>query len=142
MASRLRRRNLIYFILLAGLLALIYASYRSYSSTAAPTEKPLSDLLTALDDKQVAHGMFNSDQDRVDWTDMHAGAYRTFYPIGYEATLVDKFHEAQVPFGADQPTGSNLWLSVILPNVILFVVIGGFLWYVLRRYQGKRPPAG
>jgi hypothetical protein len=31
---------------------------------------------------------------------------------------------------------------VILPNVILFVVIGGFLWYVLRRYQGKRPPAG
>jgi ATP-dependent Zn protease len=140
MALRLRRRNVVYVILLAALLALIWASYRSFNSAAAPTEKPLSDLLTALDQKQVAHGTFNSDQDRVDWTDIRAHEYRTFYPTGYEATLVDKFHESQLPFGVDQPAGSNLLLTVILPNVVLFVVIGGFLWYMLRRYGGKRPP--
>jgi ATP-dependent Zn protease len=140
MALRFRRRNLVYLILLAALLAAIWASYRSFNTTSAPTEKPLSDLLTALDQKQVAHGTFNSDQDRVDWTDIQAHEYRTFYPIGYEANLVDKFHEGQFPFSADRPAGSNLLLTVILPNVVLFVVIGGFLWYMLRRYGGRRPP--
>jgi ATP-dependent Zn protease len=140
MASRFRRRNVVYVILLAALVAVIWASYRSFTDSKAPTERPLSDLLTALDDKQVAHGTFNSDQDRVDWTDIRAGEYRTFYPIGYEATLVDKFHQGQMPFTADPPARSDLLLTVILPNAILLVLVAGFLWYMLRRYGGKRRP--
>jgi len=140
MASRFRLRNVVYVILLAALVAVIWASYRSFTDSKAPTERPLSDLLTALDDKQVAHGTFNSDQDRVDWTDIRAGEYRTFYPIGYEATRVDKFQQGQVPFTADPPARSDLLLTVILPNAILLVLVAGFLWYMLRRYGGKRRP--
>jgi len=33
-----------------------------------------------------------------------------------------------------------LLLTVVLPNVILLLLIGGFMWYVLRRYGGKHPP--
>jgi ATP-dependent Zn protease len=141
MASRFRLRNVVYWILLAALLAAIWASYRSYNNTTAPAERPLSDLLTALDNKQVTHGTFNSDQSRIDWTDASAHQYRTFYPTGYESTLVEKFHQNQLPFDAQQPSSSNLLLTVILPNAVLIVLIGGFMLYVLRRYRGSHPPA-
>jgi ATP-dependent Zn protease len=140
MALRFRRRNVVYLLLLAGLLAVIWASYRSFTTTPGLAEKPLSDLLTALDEKQVVSGTFNSDQARVDWSDAHSHEYRTFYAIGYEANFVDKFHENQVPFGVEQPSSSDLWLKVILPNAILFVVIAGFIWYVLRRSRRTHQP--
>jgi ATP-dependent Zn protease len=135
-----RHRSVYYLILLAGLLAIIFASYRSFSAAKAP-QKPLSELLTALDQKQVVHGTFNSGDDRVDWTDDRAREYRTFYPTGYEATLVNKFYESQASFEATQPAASNVLLGVLLPNIVLFLVIGGFLWYTLRRYGGKQPRA-
>jgi hypothetical protein len=95
MASRFRRRNVVYVVMLAGLLAVVWASYRNFTDTKAPTEKPLSDLLTALD---------------------------------------------ELPIEVIRPSTSNVWLTVVLPNAILFVVVAGFLWYVLRRYRGKQPP--
>jgi ATP-dependent Zn protease len=135
-----RRRNVFYAILLAALLAIIFVSYQSFNTAGAHPQKPLSDLLTALDQKQVIRGTFNSGQELVDWTDSAGNQYRTFYPTGYEATLVDKFHGNQVSFDVAQSAGSNVLLAVILPNVILILVIGGFMLYVLRRYSGTRPP--
>ena len=137
MASLFRRRRAIYFVLLAGLLAIIWASYQSFNQTAPRAEKPLSDLLTALDEKQVLNGVFTTDGDRLDWTDTQGGRYRTFLPAGYSTVLVDKFHESQLPVDVAQSPGSNVWLAVVLPNVILFLTIGGFLWYVLRRQRAK-----
>ena len=134
------RRNVYYLILFAALLAIIFASYRSLNAATAPAERPLSDLLTALDGKQVVHGTFNSADDRVDWSDDQGRAYRTFYPPGYEATLVDRFQLSKVSFDARPPASSSLWLSVVLPNAILILVIGGFLWLMLRRFGGRQPP--
>ena len=137
MASLFRRRRAIYFVLLAGLLAIIWASYQSFNQTAPRAEKPLSDLLTALDEKQVLNGVFTTDGDRVDWTDAQGGRYQTFLPAGYSTVLVDKFHEGQLPVDVAQSPGSNVWLAVVLPNLILLLVIGGFLWYALRRYRPR-----
>ncbi len=127
-----------YFILLAGLLAVIWASYRSFGSASSPSEKPLSDLLLALDGKQVVSGTFNSDGDRVDWKGASGDTYRTVYPVGYQ--LVDRFHAANASFTVTQSSSSNVVLSVILPNVILFVVIGAFMWYMLRMAQRSKAP--
>ena len=44
-----RNRNIFYFILLAGLLAIIWASYKSFNTIAAPTDKSTSDLIQAAD---------------------------------------------------------------------------------------------
>src|SRR5947209_18223036 len=60
MDSRARRRNTLYFIALAGLLAVIYASYRTLGMAGSPPEKSLSELLTALDQKQVARATLNA----------------------------------------------------------------------------------
>ena len=77
---------------------------------------------------------------RTAWIGPTFTRYQTFYAPGYEATLIDRFHESQLPFEVIRPARSDLWLTVILPNAILFVVVAGFLWYVLRRYRGNHPP--
>jgi len=117
-------------IMLAGLLAVIWASYKSYGAAGSPSEKSLSDLLSAVSQRQVASATLNADGDRVDWTDRSGGHYRTFYPVGYQ--LVDKFQEGQVPMTVTPPSSTNLWLTLLLPNILLFAVIGGFMWYVLK----------
>jgi ATP-dependent Zn protease len=124
--------------LLAGLLAVIWVSYRSFGVTSPP-EKPLSDLLTALDNKQVANGTFTSDGDRVDWVDTGGEHYRTYVTAGYAGVLVDKFHENALPFNVTPSSSSNLLLSVILPNVLLLLVIAGFMVYMLRRTRQATP---
>ena len=139
MALRLSRRSTIYFILLAGLLAISWVSCQSLNQATAPAGKPLGDLLTALDAGQVASGVFTTDGERVDWVDNHGGRYRTLLPAGYSTTLVDKFHESQVAIDVTQSPASSVWLAVVLPNVILFLVIGGFLVYVVRRMGGRAP---
>ena len=80
MALRLSRRSTIYFILLAGLLAIIWASYQSVNQARAPAGKPLGDLLTALDAGQVASGVFTTDGERVDWVDQHGDGTGPFFP--------------------------------------------------------------
>src|SRR5207237_8959215 len=97
MALPFRRRRTIYFVLLAGLLAIIWASYQSFSGAGARAEKPLSDLLTALDDKQAASGVFKTDGDRVDWTDTQGGRYQTLLPAGYSTGLDDWVRQRQSP---------------------------------------------
>jgi ATP-dependent Zn protease len=142
-----RRRNALFLILLAGLLGITWASYVSFSRVSLP-EKSLGDLLTALDNSQVAKGTFNGTGDQVDWTDTHGATYRTYYPTGYQ--LVDKFHQNRLPITATPTSRTDPLLAVVLPNVLLFVVIGGFMWYMLRQQQAgaplhfasRRPPKG
>ena len=123
-------------LLLAGLLAIGYGVVRTTQGSLP--EKPLSDLLTALDEKQVASGTFTSDGDRVDWVDARGQRHRTYITGGYAGALVDQFHANGLPFDVTPSSSSNLLLSVILPNIILFLVIGGFMWYMLRQAQRSR----
>jgi ATP-dependent Zn protease len=138
----LRRRYpaVFYLILLAGLLAFIFASYRTFAtSPTGPAEKSLGDLLTALDNNQVVNGTFNAEGDQVDWTDNQGNRYRTFYPVGYQ--LVDYFFAHHVPIAVSPSRTSDIWLTVIVPNLILFFVVAAFLWYFIRRSGGKHAPA-
>ena len=131
---RTRHRNTYYFILLAGLLAIIWAAYRM--TAVSPTEKPLSDLLTALDSKAVVSGTFQADADRVDWVDTSGHSYRTVFTAAYATVLIDRFHQQGLSVVVRPPLGTP-WL-VIVPNALLFIMIGGAMWYVLRRSRRLR----
>jgi ATP-dependent Zn protease len=142
-----RRRNALFLVLLAGLLGITWASYVTVARGSLP-QKSLGDLLTALDNNQVATGTFNGNGDQVDWTDTHGATYRTYYPTGY--LLADKFHQNRLPITATATSRTDPLLTVVLPNVLLFVVIGGFMWYMLRQQRAgasvhfatRRPPNG
>ena len=128
-----RNRNIFYFILLAGLLAIIWASYKSFNTIAAPQEKSTSELLAAADNHDIAQATIKSNGTEIVWDSKDGGHFKTTFRDTFQIEtqlLADK-----VPFKTEQPSSSNLLLSVILPNVILFLVIGGFMWYMLRQTQ-------
>src|ERR1700737_4844231 len=128
-----RNRNIFYFILLAGLLAIIWASYKSFNSIAAPTDKTTSELIQAASDHNIKQATIKSNGTEVDWTDSSGNRFKTTFRDTYQ--IETKLLEFNVPFNTEAPSSSNLLLSVILPNVILFLVIGGFMWYMLRQTQ-------
>jgi len=128
-----RNRNIFYFILLAGLLAIIWASYRSFNSIAGPTDKSTYELIKAADSGQIDHAVIKSNGTEVTWDDNKGNHYKTTFRDTYQ--IEPKLLEDNVRFSTESPSSSNLLLSVILPNIILFLVIGGFMWYMLRQSQ-------
>jgi hypothetical protein len=60
-------RNILYFVLLAGLLAIIWASYRSINSTTAPSDRSTSELIAAADKSQITHATIKSSGTEVIW---------------------------------------------------------------------------
>src|SRR6202022_1004709 len=128
-----RNRNIFYFILLAGLLAIIWASYKSFNVAPTPTDKTTSELIAAADQHSIRSATIKGNGTEVDWIDNNGNHYKTTFRDTYQTK--PNFLEKAAPFNTEQPNPSNPLLSVILPNVILFLVIGGFMWYMLRQTQ-------
>src|SRR5467141_3426782 len=127
-----RNRNIFYFILLAGLLAIIWASYKSFNTISAPQEKSTFDLIAAADAHQIDHATIKSNGTEITW-DYQGGHYKTIFRDTFQIEQI--LRDDKINFSTEAPSSSNLLLSVILPNVILFLVIGGFMWYMLRQTQ-------
>src|ERR1700682_4796187 len=124
-----RNRNIFYFILLAGLLAIIWASYKSFNTIAAPADRTTSELIQAADAHNVKQATIKGNGTEVDWIDNAGNHFKTTFRDTHQ--IETKLLEDNVNFSTEQPSSSNLLLSVILPNLILFLVIGGGLWGVL-----------
>src|SRR2546425_309496 len=127
-----RNRNIFYFILLAGLLAIIWASYKSFNTIAAPQDKTTADLIAAADTHQIDHATIKSNGTEITW-DYQGTHYKTIFRDTFQIEQI--LRDDKINFNTEAPSSSNLLLSVILPNVILFLVIGGFMWYMLRQTQ-------
>src|SRR5712664_2863264 len=127
-----RNRNIFYFILLAGLLAIIWASYKSFNTIAAPQDKTTADLIAAADAHQIDHATIKSNGTEITW-DYQGTHYKTIFRDTFQIEQI--LRDDKINFNTEAPSSSNLLLSVILPNVILFLVIGGFMWYMLRQTQ-------
>src|SRR5260370_2429591 len=117
-----RNRNIFYFILLAGLLAIIWASYKSFNTIAAPQERSTSELIAAADNHEITQATIKSNGTEIVW-DSKDGHFKTTFRDTFQ--IENQLVTDKVPFKTEQPSSSNLLLSVILPNVILFLVIGG-----------------
>jgi cell division protease FtsH len=128
-----RNRNILYFVLLAGLLAIIWASYKSINSVTAPSERSLSELITAAEQHQIDRATIKSNGTEVIWEDKQGKRYKTIFRDSYQ--IENKLQDSGASLTTEQPSTSNVLLSVILPNVILFLVIGGFMWFMLRQTQ-------
>src|SRR5438445_526656 len=127
-----RNRNIFYFVLLAGLLAIIWASYKSFNTIAAPQEKSTADLIAAADNHQIDHATIKSNGTEIAW-DYQGNHYKTTFRDTFQIEQI--LRDDKINFSTEAPSSSNLLLSVLLPNLILFLVIGGFMWYMLRQTQ-------
>jgi len=60
--------------------------------------------------------------------------------IGIVVLVVGVLAVALVRLTVESPSSSNVFRSVFLPNLFLFVIIGGIMWYWLRASRGLTQP--
>jgi cell division protease FtsH len=127
-----QRRNIVYFVLLAGLLAIVLASIRSFNVSSSPTDKSLSDFIQAVDTKNVTTAVIKGSGSEVDWENA-SGKYKTTFREAYQ--IETKLDAAGIPYKVEAPSQSSVLWSVIVPNLFLFLIIGVFMWFMLRQTQ-------
>jgi len=128
-----QRRNIVYFLLLAGLLAVVLASIRSFNVGSSPTDKTLSEFLTSVDNGSVASATIKGNGTEVDWQGTDGKAYKTTFREAYQ--IENKLDTAHIQYKVESPSQSSVLWSVIVPNLFLFAIIGVFMWFMLRQTQ-------
>ncbi len=128
-----QRRNIVYFILLAGLLAIVLASLRSFNVTSQPTDKSLSEFISAIDQGYVKSAVVKGNGTEVDWDGTDGKSYKTVFREVYQ--IETKMDAKGVPYKVEPPSQSSVLWSVIVPNLFLFLIIGVFMWFMLRQTQ-------
>src|ERR1700737_4547707 len=108
-----RNRNIFYFILLAGLLAIIWASYKSFNVAPTPTDKSTYDLIAAADAHQIDHATIKGSGTEITW-DYQGNHYKTTFRDTFQIEQI--LRDDKINFATEQPSSSNLLLSVILPH--------------------------
>jgi cell division protease FtsH len=128
-----QRRNIVYFILLAGLLAIVLASIRSFSVGSQPTDKSLSDFIKAADAGSVNSAVIKGSGTELDWQDTSSNKYKTIFRDTYQIETV--LNTDKITYTVESPSQSSVLWSVIVPNLFLFLIIGVFMWFMLRQTQ-------
>src|SRR5260370_37347448 len=100
-----RNRNIFYFILLAGLLAIIWASYKSFNTIAAPTDRTTSELIQAADAHNIKQATIKGNGTEVDWTDNSGNHFKTTFRDTCQ--IATKLLENTVAFSTEQPSSAN-----------------------------------
>jgi cell division protease FtsH len=150
-----QRRPLVYFLLVTAIIMVAVLAYRSFPSQS-PVDRTLGELQQAVlnYDGCAKSGNVSScaDPNRTISPDKSHqtiidgdGQSVTWYTLSNEKihTATPQNSDIAGYFGnhgftnykADPPSGGNLLWSIILPNLFLLLVIGGFMWYMLRQTQ-------
>ena len=132
--GRLPRSRLFYFALVLVLGVLFWITYGSFQSHGA-SDWTYSQLL----DQAKAGNVRSIDiQDQVGTAvDRHGVRHHVNLPPD-TSSLAAVLSEEGVTVTFNPAVTSN-WLAVVVPNVILLVLIGGFIWWMVRR-SGPRGP--
>src|ERR1700716_3223384 len=102
-----RNRNIFYFILLAGLLAIIWASYKSFKTISAPQEKSTFDLIAAADAHQIDHATNKPNATEISW-DYQSQHFKTIFRDTFQIEQI--LRDDKINFSTEAPSSSNLLL--------------------------------
>src|SRR5438445_457245 len=142
-----QRRSLIYLLLFAAIVLVAVLAWRSFpnGSTGTREEGQLQSAVQNLknsggspSDKiatDSAHqAVIGGDGNSVTWWDQAGNQFKT--TVGSSDQVVTLFRDNHFTNYKNEPNGGgNVLWSIILPNLILFAVIGVFMWWMLRQTQ-------
>jgi cell division protease FtsH len=153
-----QRRSLIYFLLFAAIAMVALLAYKSFPSQG-PVERTAGQLTRALSNYKACHAggtvggaadcgdkaniisddsshptVVEGDNQTIDWYAADGSKYRTTVAATTDVNrlLADA---SFFNFKNDNNGGGNFLWSIILPNLVLLVLIAGFMWYMLRQTQ-------
>jgi cell division protease FtsH len=130
---KLQRRGVIYLLLLLVFVGLIYMVSKNYGGFGSqPEEKSYSDMVSAANGGQIKSAVAQGNGSEIDWSDQGGHQYKTVYNGAFTQIDTDLATKLHLTFKTQ--SGSSIFLSV-LPNIIFLILIGAFMWYMLRQTQ-------
>src|SRR5258708_6693922 len=130
---RLERRGVVYLLLLVVRVGLIFTLGNTYKGFGSgPAEKSYADMIRAAQNNEAAPSTASGSSNEIDWSDKAGHQYKTV--VNTDLTKLDTSLQQQLNITYKSQSGSSLFLS-ILPNIIFLVLIGAFMWYMLRQTQ-------
>jgi len=143
---RASRRSLTYVFLVTAILlvaALFYRSFPGQSTSEAETGtlfqaiansgKGGAEKAKTISSDPHQQAVIEGDGQTIVWYNQDGRKFRTNLASSEEVTRV--FSENHFYNFKNDSSGGNSLLNFILPNLILFLFMGGFLWWILRQTQ-------
>ncbi len=144
-----QRRAIAYAVLFVALLAIAVLAWRATPSKTIPVratgtlQKALANYQLKSEGKTVPAGqpiistthqaqVVNSDES-VNWYTADGHEYQSYIEASDATTLFTKY--GYTDYSVQAPSSDNLFLTYILPNVIIVLVILAFIWFMLRQSQ-------
>ncbi len=132
--SRFPRSSLFYFALVVLLGLVFWFTWQSIQGGQGQSDWTYSDLVNNAQSSNVKQLEING-ADGVA-TDSAGHKHNVTLPdCSGECKFVDDLQAQRVTIKYDKNNGGNYLLSVLLPNIILVILIGAFMWWVLRQTQ-------
>ncbi|MFY9614359.1 MAG: ATP-dependent zinc metalloprotease FtsH [Candidatus Dormiibacterota bacterium] len=130
---KLQRRGIIYLLLLAVFVGLIWMVSKNYGGFGSqPEEKSYSQMVEAANQGHIKSAEASGNGSEIDWSDDQGHKYKTIFNADFTKLDTDLASKLHLTFKAQ--SGSSIFLS-ILPNIIFLILIGAFMWYMLRQTQ-------
>ncbi|MDQ6790014.1 MAG: ATP-dependent zinc metalloprotease FtsH [Candidatus Dormibacteraeota bacterium] len=121
-----------------GLLGLVvgtvlWVTSQSIQSGSQGDSWSYSQLLTKADQGQLANVVITGSSATA--TDKNGKRHDVQLPDTGTGFLQQQLYKDNVAFSFQQASAAAYWISVLIPTLILLLLIGGFMYYILRQTQ-------
>jgi cell division protease FtsH len=116
-------------LVFVGLIYMLSKSYAGFGN--GPAEKSYADMVRAANNGEVASSVATSSTE-IKWSDKSGHQYKTV--VNPDLVKLDTELQSKLNINYQSQSSSSIFLS-ILPNIIFLVLIGAFMWYMLRQTQ-------
>jgi len=131
--SRIPRSSLFYFLLVAVLGIVFWFTWQSLENGSKGDTWDYSTLLTKADQGQVSKVEIKGSSATA--TAKDGSKHDVQLPDTGTDFLQQQLYKDSVSFSFQPAGGGAYWISMLLPNLILLLLIGGFMYYILRQTQ-------
>jgi cell division protease FtsH len=133
--SRFPRSSLFYFALVVLLGLVFWFTYQSIQGSQSTSDWHFSQLMNEAAQGHVKSLEINGTDGIATDSDNHKHAVVVPDTSGGPAWLTTLQTQDAVDVFFDKNNSGSYLLSVLLPNIILVILIGAFMWWVLRQTQ-------
>ncbi|MHB8509603.1 MAG: ATP-dependent zinc metalloprotease FtsH [Candidatus Dormibacteria bacterium] len=129
---RIQRRGVIYLVVLLAVLAVIVVVSKGYSGFGDQrTERSYAQFVDSANAHEIDSATVPSSANEIDYS-VRGQQYKAY--VNFDISKLDPALASEAKLTYKPQSGSNLLLG-LLPNVLFLVLIGAFMWYMLRQTQ-------
>jgi len=130
---RVPRSSLFYFALVLVLGVVFWITWQGIESSQKAGSLSFAELVQQADKGQIKSLVIKGSDGTA--TDTGGKKYDVHLPDQTETIGLKLITDDHVDVSYDNASSNAYWLQVLVPNLILLLLIGGFMYYILRQTQ-------